>query len=190
MTDDIALRRVRRLAWPFMVLLSITLGAVVLVQGAEVLAMLFLPASDAWHAAVGASADGIGLSVWGKDQPPGVALDQLSFGQRAALALLAGLCATCGGLALFHLRQLFALYSRGEVFTRANIGHIKQFGLWLVLAGIVINVAGRMFPVITGEPSHGLANAAMALVYGGMTWVVARVMELGRLADRERNEFV
>ncbi len=30
----------------------------------------------------------------------------------------------------------------------------------------------------------------MAVVYGGMTWVVARVMELGRQADQERKEFV
>ena len=54
----------------------------------------------------------------------------------------------------------------------------------------MINVADRLFPMITGQPTHGFANAAMALVYGGMTWVVARVMELGRQADVERNEFV
>lgn len=191
MTDEIALRRVRRLSRPFMILLSIALGLVVLVQVPEILAILFLfHGGGALHAAVGASADGIGLSVWGEDQPPGVALDQLSFGQRSALALLAALCATGGGLALFHLRQLFALYSRGEVFSADNIRHIKRFGLWLALAAIMVNIAGRLFPMITGEPSHGFANAAMAVIFGGMTWVVARVMELGREADQERREFV
>jgi hypothetical protein len=191
MTEDTMLRQVRRLSWPFMILLTIVLALVVLVQVPEIVAILFFfHTGDAWHAAVSASAGGIGLSVWGANQPPGVALDSLSLGQRSALALLAALCTTCGGLAIFHLRQLFALYSRGEVFAAANIGHIKQFGLWLVASGVMINVADRLFPMITGEPSHGFANAVMAVVYGGMTWVVARVMELGRQADVERREFI
>ena len=190
MTDDNALRQVRRLSRPFMILLSIALSLVVLVQVSEIAAILVFHGGGAWHASVGSSAAGIGLSVWGKDQPPGVALDSLSFGQRSALALLAALCATCAGLALLHLRQLFALYSKGVVFDEGNIRHIKRFGLWLAVAAIMINVADRLFPVITGQPSHGFANAAMGLVYGGMTYVVARVMELARQADQERREFV
>ena len=54
----------------------------------------------------------------------------------------------------------------------------------------MINVADRLFPMITGEPSHGFANAVMGVVYGGMIWVIARVMELGRQADQERREFI
>ena len=105
-------------------------------------------------------------------------------------ALLAALSAVCGVLALFHLRQLFALYARGEVFGEGNIGHLKRFGLWLAATGVVVNVADPLFPTITGEPARGFSNAVMALVYGGMTYVVARVMELGRQADAERKEFV
>ena len=30
----------------------------------------------------------------------------------------------------------------------------------------------------------------MAFIYGGMIYLMARVMELGRQADEERNEFV
>ena len=190
MTDDPALRPVRRLSRPFMILLTIALGLAVLVKGAEILAILFFHGGDAWHASVGSSDGGIGFSLAGRDQPPGVALESLSFGQRSALALLAALCTIGSGLALFHLRQLFALYSRGEVFSRGNVSHIKWFGLWLALAAIMINVTDRLFPMITGEPSHGFANAAMGVVYGGMIWVIARVMELGRQADQERREFI
>ncbi len=188
--NDNSLRQLRRLSLPFMVLLSIALGLVVLVQVPEILAILFLHGGGAFHAAVGSSAGGIGLSIWGRDQPPGVALESLSFGRRSALALLAALCTTFGGLALFHLRQLFSLYSKGVVFAEGNIRHIKRFGVWLAVAAIMINVADRLFPMITGEPSHGFANAAMGVVYGGMTYVIARVMELGRQADQERSEFV
>lgn len=190
MTEDTVLRQVRQLSRPFMILLSIALGVFVLVQVGEIIAILFFHGGDAFHAAVGFSADGIGLSIWSKDQPPGVALESLSFGQRSALALLAAPCAASGVLALFHLRQLFALYSGGEVFAEGAIRHIKRFGLWLALSGILVNVADHLFPTITGHPAQGFANAVMAIVYGGMTWVVARVMELGRQADVERREFI
>ena len=190
MTNDHSLRQLRRLSQPFVILLSIALGLVVLVQVPEIVAILFFHSGGDFHAAVASSANGIGLSIWGKDPPPGVALESLSFGQRSALALLAALCAACGGLALFHLRQLFALYARGVVFADDNIRHIKRFGVWLALAAIAINASGWLFHMVTGEPSHGAANAAMAVVYGGMTYVVARVMELGRQADQERKEFI
>jgi hypothetical protein len=187
--EDKALAQVRRISRPIMVLLSIALGLVVLVQVPEVIAILFFfGRGGAWQASVASSADGIGLSIPG--HAPDVMLDSLSFGQRSALALLAALCASCGGAAIFHLRQLFALYARGEVFAAANIRHIKHFGLWLAASGIMVNVADHLFPVITGQPTHGFANAAMALVYGAMTWVVAHVMDLGRQADVERKEFV
>lgn len=187
--EDKALTQVRRISRPVVILLSIALGLVVLVQVPEVIAMLFLfHRGGTWHATVASSADGIGLSIPGHS--PDVLLESLSVGQRSALGLLAALCASCGGLAIFHLRQLFALYSRGEVFAAANIRHIKRFGLWLVASGIMVNVADRLFPMITGQPSHGFANAAMAVVYGAMTWVVAHVMDLGRQADIERREFI
>ena len=190
--DETILRQVGRLSRPFLILLTIALGLIVVVQGAEIAAMLFLfHGGDGWRAAVSSSAAGISLSIAAAtDAPAGAPLEALSLGQRAALALLAALCAASAGFAVFHLRQLFALYARGEIFAQANISHIKRFGLWLAASGVVVNVAGRLFAVVTGEPSHGLANAVMALVFGGMTYVVARVMELGRQADVERREFV
>jgi hypothetical protein len=189
---DGTLRQVRRLSRPFLILLSIALGLIVLVQIPEIVALLFFFHGDGtWRAAVSSSASGINLSIFASpDLSPDVMLESLSFGQRSALALLAVLCTISGGVAIFHLRQLFALYCRGEVFTEDNIRHIKRFGLWLVVAAIVVNGAGRVFFVVTGQHSHGTANGAMALIYGGMTWVVARVMELGRQADEERKGFI
>ena len=192
MTDEKALRQIRLWSRPFVILLSIALGLLVLVQVPQIAALLFLFHGDGpWRAAVSSSGFGINLSVFADpDRSPDVALESLAFGQRATIALLAGLCAASSGFAIFHLRQLFALYSRGAVFTADNIRHIKRFGLWLVVAAIVINGAGRLFFVVTGQHSHNTANAAMALIYGGMTYVIARVMELGRRADQERREFV
>ena len=191
MTDETVLHRVRGLSRPFLILLTIALIALVMVQGGEILAVLFFRSDGGWHAAVRSSADGIGLSIFANpDRSRDVLLESLSFWQRSALALLAGLCATTGGLALFHLRQLFSLYSRGEVFAEASIRNLKRFGLWLALSGVMVNVADHLFPLVTGHPAYSFANAPMTLVYGGMTYVVARVMELGRQADQERREFI
>jgi hypothetical protein len=191
MTQDPALAQLKRWSRPFAILLTAVLGLMALVGAAEVLALLFLPGADAWRAGVSSSDAGIGLSVVrAGDSIAGVALDALGFGQRTALAALLAACTAVTGAAVFHLRQLFALYARGKVFELANIRHIKRFGLWLAASGIVVNLAGRLFAAVTGEPSHGLGNAALALVYGGMTYVVARAMELGRRAEQELREFV
>jgi predicted signal transduction protein with EAL and GGDEF domain len=76
------------------------------------------------------------------------------------------------------------------VFDEMNVRHMKLFGCWLVVAAVVINVSGRAFFAVTEQPAHDTANAAMALVYGGMIYVIARVMEIGREADLERKAFV
>src|ERR1700685_69301 len=190
MADDV-LSRLRRLSRPFMILLSIALGLLVLVQSFEIAAILFFFHGGAWHAVVSFSASGINLSVFAdSDHVPGVSLESLAFRQRAMLALLGVLCTTCAAFAISHLRELFALYSKGVVFDEMNVRHMKLFGCWLVVASVAVNLSGRAFFAVTGEPAHDTANAAMAVVYGGMIYVIARVMELAREADEERRAFV
>jgi len=190
--DEKALRQIRRLSRPLLILLSVALGLLILVQIPQIVALLFFfHGNGTWHAAVSSSASGINLSIFARpDHSPDVMVELLSFGQRSVLALLGALCAVCGGMAIFHLRQLFALYCRGDVFTEDNIRHIKRFGLWLAVAGVVVNGAGRVFFVVTGQHAHGIANAAMAVICGGMIYVVAWVMDLGRQADEERKGFI
>jgi hypothetical protein len=191
MAEQRALRRLQRLTHPFRSVLSFAFGLLALFQISLIAVLLFFHGSGVWHAALSYSASGINLSIFASpDDSSDVALESLAFGQRAILALLAAICAMCGGFVIFHLRQLFALYSRGVVFTEGNIGHIKRFGLWLVVTAVAVNGSGRIFSIVTGQHAHKTANAAMALIYGGMIYVIARVMELGRQADEERNEFV
>jgi len=192
MQGEKALRQVRRLSRPFLILLSIALALIVLVQIPQIVVLLFFfHGGGAWHAAVSCSGSGINLSIFsGPGHSPDVLVESLSFGRRSVLALLAALCTVCAGMAIFHLRQLFALYSRGAVFTEDNIRHIKRFGLWFALAGVVVNAAGHVFFVVTGQHAHGIANAVMAVIYGGMIYVVAWVMDLGRQADEERKGFI
>jgi undecaprenyl pyrophosphate phosphatase UppP len=139
---------------------------------------------------------GVGLNVASADQQlhlqslAQIPLDTLSVQQRFAVAALDGLCATCTALALFHLRRLFVLYSRGVVFAEENIRHIKSLGMWLIVAAIAINVAGRLFERVTQAVIYGTSNAALIVVLGAMIYVIAYVMELGREADLERKDFL
>jgi Protein of unknown function (DUF2975) len=191
MTTPNSLRQLQRLSRPFKVLLSIALGLLVLFHLSVLGVLFFFREGGDWHAAFSFGSSGINMFIFAN---PGrsldVMLESLTLSQRTMVALISIVCATGGGFVLFHLRQLFALYSRGVVFSADNIRHIKRFGLWLVIAAIAVSGSGHLFHSITGQHPRETANEAMAFIYGGMTYVVARVMELGRQADEERKEFV
>lgn len=191
-----ALARIRALSRPIAVLLSIALGLIFLVQGGEILAVLFaFHPGDRWQANVGFHEIGFDLTGYPaahpQAPPPGsVSLQTLGLAQRAAVAALAVACAGGYAVALYNLRQLFALYSRGVIFSAANVSRMKWFALWLVIAAVAINVSGRLFELMARPAVHPTANVVMAMFYGGMIYVIARVMELACQADQERGEFV
>jgi hypothetical protein len=191
-----ALKRIRGLSRPITVLLTIALGLALLVQVPEILAILFaFHPGDRWQALVSVSDIGFGLAGFEAAHPirpyPGaVSLGTLSLQQRAAIAALASVCAGCSAMTLLNLRQLFALYSRGSVFSGDSVGRMKRFALWLVLAAVSINVSGWIFIRITGAAPAVPANVLLTLFYGAMIYVVARVMELACAADVERREFI
>jgi len=187
-----ALGRIRALSRPLTLLISIALGLSIVIPMAEILVILFFHQFGSPRALMSFNEWGIGLTVGDIDLQNGalIPLDSLDFRERLAAAGLAGLCATCTAIALTHLRALFALYSRGTVFATVNIVRMKKFGLWLAVTGIVVNASGRLFVLVMGAPVQGTANAAMAVVYGAMIYVIAYVMQLGREADLERKEFL
>jgi hypothetical protein len=186
-----ALERIRTLSRPIEILLTVALGLLLLVQIPQILAVLFLFHGGEWRSWASFSEVGLGLSiVRGSDIAPGVALETLDAGQRLGVAALAAGCAGCSALMLFHLRQLFGLFTRGAVFAKANTRHLQRFALWLAAAAIVANVSSRLFEAITDVPPSGVANAVLAVVIGAMIYVVARVMELATEADEERKDFI
>jgi hypothetical protein len=76
------------------------------------------------------------------------------------------------------------------VFGSQNARRMKHFGLWLVLWAVASNLGERVFVAVILAPLQGTSNAAMAVVYGAMIYVIAHVMDLAREADLERKEFV
>lgn len=188
-----ALRRIRALSWPLLVLVSIGLGLSVLVALLGFVVLLGSPRFGSLHNfvvfaapfGVGVAIGKLGLSRYGY-----LLVDTLTTEQRFILAGLAAVCSACNVLTLLQLRGVFALYSRGVVFSRGNITRIKKFGLWVAVTAIVVNVAGRIFVRALNAPLLGTANATAAVVVGAMIYVIGYVMELAREADLERKEFV
>ena len=188
-----ALRRIRALSRPLTVLISIALGLSAIVAPLAFAALLGFPRFGSLHNFVSFTAVGVGVAFGkiGLQRYPGfILVDGLTTGERLLVAGLAVTCAACNVLALVQLRGLFALYSRGVVFSSGNITRIKKFGLWLAVTAIVANVAGRLFVRVLNVPLQGTANAALAVVVGAMIYVIGYVMELAREADLERQEFV
>lgn len=191
-----ALHQIRRISQPIKILISIVFAMAIVIAILQIVVMLFLAQPLGANAYVSFSAAGVGLNLADVEQQlhlhglAQIRLDTLSIQQRLTVAALAVLCATCNALALNHLRRLFDLYSRGQVFTENNIRHLKSFGMWLVVAAIVVNVAGRLFVWLTHAAVISTSNAALMVVLGAMIYVIAYVMELGREADLERKEFL
>jgi hypothetical protein len=190
------LTRIRALSRPIAILVTIALGLVLVVQTAEILALLFaFHTGDNWQALASFSETGFGLSIV-KGSPPiaralSVPVATFDLGQRFEIAALAAVCTACSALALFNLRQLFAHYSKGEVFAPAAVRRMKGFALWLVIAAIAINIAGRVFVGLTGAVVVSPpANVLLTLFWGAAVYVIAHVMQLACEADEERREFV
>ncbi len=192
--QDRALRHIRTLSRPLTLLISIALGLVLLFLTLEVLFLVFFHQVGSPYALVSFNEWGINLSIGGTEfhppAPASLTVANLSLGQRLTAAGLGALCSGCTAVFLTHLRGLFALYSRGIVFSANNVARIKMFGLWLVVAAIVTNISGRLLVWLMGAPVHGFANAAITVIYGAMIYVIAHVMELGREADLERKDFI
>ena len=192
--QDRARGRIQTLSRPLKVLISIALGLAIVFLIGEVVFLLFFDQLGSPHAFLSFNEWGINLSIGGTNlhplDPAVLAVASLTLGQRLTAAGLGALCSGCAAVVLTHLRGLFALYSRGIVFSDKNVARMKMFGLWLVVTAIVTNISGRLFVWLMGAPVHGFANAAMTVVYGAMIYVIAYVMELGREADLERKEFI
>jgi hypothetical protein len=120
-----------------------------------------------------------------------VPLDGLTFGQRGLVSLIVLLQYLPAVMVLWNLQRLFALYSEGLIFEAENVRRIKGVGLGLVLSGITSFVVWPLFASAVEIKPQGFEIAGLeTLVFGGMTFVIARVMELGRELAQEQAQFL
>ncbi len=123
---------------------------------------------------------------------PYVAVNTLPLVQRLA-HVAAGVLVFGPKLAIFwSLGRLFGLYGQGVVFARANAHHIKWIGIWLAAdaaAPFAVHLILNALHMAIDQRWAHLASL-QELVLGGVVWVIAQVMEVGREIEEDRGQFV
>jgi hypothetical protein len=94
-------------------------------------------------------------------------------------------------MVFWHLCHLFLLYGRGRIFEADNVSRIRHIGLWLILWGIAPTVSHQICNIagITDTGWFRMSSVA-GVLSGGILFVVARIMDLGRQIENERAGFV
>lgn len=181
-----AVRRLRTWSRIFVAVFGIALAVSTTLLVVAVLAILFYRGD---HLQIGATSAWIG-------NPPGpkgfVAFASLPLAQRLAYAVVAAVRAAPSVLLFWNLRELFRLYERGVVFAGDNIRRIRLAGAWLVADALAPLVCHLALKATRMEIDHGWAHALslQELMLGGVVFVVAQVMQLGREIEEEREQFV
>ncbi|MES2033238.1 MAG: DUF2975 domain-containing protein [Pseudomonadota bacterium] len=132
-------------------------------------------------------------AVWiGSGPADSVAFHSLSLPHRLAYAAV-GVVRIAPSLMIFwHLRALFGLYGRGEVFGRANGRHIGRVGVWLC-AYAAAPFLCHLFLSATGyeiDKNWMHLSSLQAFVLGLLVFVIAQVMQVGREIEEDREAFV
>ncbi len=98
-----------------------------------------------------------------------------------------------GALVMIFLgaRRLFRLYEQGVVFAAANVECIRQIGFWLILWGVAPAI-GHQITLLAGVHDEGWlrASSMAGVILGGLLFVIARVMNLGREIELDRASIV
>lgn len=95
-------------------------------------------------------------------------------------------------LLFWFLRGLFRSYGKGRVFTADNAGRIKAMGACLV-ADAAAPFACHLVLSATGfeiDQMWAHMGSLQELVLGGVVFVIAGVMQVGREIDEDREGFV
>jgi hypothetical protein len=110
----------------------------------------------------------------------------LSLGHRLALGAVSIL--TFGALfkCFYHLRRLFANYSRGEVFTREAVSQVRQFGIACLLWGVT-NFVWISALALSMRPTAVFEGHFDSLSIGAVIIVIAWFMDMA-VELREENE--
>ena len=158
----------RRLAW---VIVLCLVALPVLVIGSLVMSWL----------------SGMELYLWGTKA---TVLSQMEPAAALFWAIAAAIAFAFSLVPLFYLHQLFSTWARGEVLTRTAASAIKNAGLWVLVAAVVV---GLILPAIGLALNAWLSTDSFWLDFsieidtalvGGVIYVVGMVLdEAARVAE-------
>jgi hypothetical protein len=110
----------------------------------------------------------------------------LALGHRLLLGAITALAFAALVKCFFHLHQLFGDYSHGEIFTRASVGQLRQFGIACLLWGLMDIVWGVSL-ALSVHPRMPLRGDSDSLVIGSTLIIIAWFMDMA-VDIREENE--
>jgi hypothetical protein len=136
---------------------------------------------------------GMMLTIGASHPPHGyIPVGSLPLVQRLAHVPAGFIVATPMLVLFWNLRRLFGLYSRGVVFARENAVCLKWAGVALAAdAAAPFTAHGLLQLTGFAVDQHWLHFYSLQeLVLGGIVYVIAQVMEVGREIEDERSQFV
>lgn len=86
----------------------------------------------------------------------------------------------------YHLRRLFRMYSRGEVFARESVNQLRQFGFASLLWG-VMGFVWRVSLALSTHPTQTVSFSGESFAIGIVVVVIAWFMDMA-VDLREENE--
>lgn len=86
----------------------------------------------------------------------------------------------------YHLRRLFRMYSRGEVFARESVNQLRQFGIACLLWG-VLGFLWKVSLALSAHPTQTVSFSGESFAIGIVVIVIAWFMDMA-VDLREENE--
>ena len=114
-------------------------------------------------------------------------ISDLTPSDRLLLVAMSTLTSAVWMWCIYQLHQLFGNYSRGEIFTREAVGHLRQMGVACVLWGVMKVLWVGVGRALAGTTSVPVQLSAEIIPIGIIVIVVAWFMEMA-VEMREENE--
>ncbi len=159
------------------------------------LLMLILPLGLAWYWA----SSGVDALAAHANLPSLAVRAPLQPWQRWAAALVTAVALAPMLAGLWQARSCFALFARGQVFTRQAVRHLVRFAAWALAAALADILAGAVVSVLLtwGNPpgqrhlALGIGSQQLfAVFFAGVVWLMAAVIEDGQAVAEENASFV
>ncbi len=111
----------------------------------------------------------------------------LSLGYRMAVLAMSAATSAVWFACIYQLHQMFGNYSRGEIFTREAVDHLRQMGVACVLWGVMKVLWVGLARVLLGSGAAPAQVSAEIIPIGIIVIVVAWFMDMA-VDLQEENE--
>lgn len=143
-------------------------------------------------------ADAASLAA-GANLPPGIVQNGLMVWQRIAGALLTEVPLALLLIGVWQARKCFLLFARDKFFTLEVVGFLKRFAGWAAASAMAEIVAKALISVVlTMGNAAGMRHLAIGigsdqlflLLFAGMVWLMAGVINEGKKLAEENASFI